>query len=264
MRVCYTAVAALIACCGCATHQGRLQGWFVSGTSLLQRELPPPNPGAEAFLQRDSHTNALPISISSSRPPGLGTSMASGSYWILATLQAPNAVPQETPELLCPLLQSGRIRLERVSRDTSATAIHVVLSTDRLGVDLFLATLFSPHGLRGLAYFPSTALAVPFQARADEPWYPFATLWVDSTDAHQILLRSEVEYPVFVDALTVGRFASTEQETVVVKKTLRPWQNVRLRLPDSSAPPSAAEVAIRARRVRTVPYGLTRCCSLYP
>src|SRR5207248_2434657 len=127
------------------------------------------------------------------------------------------------------------------------------MAADRVGMDLLISSLFAPKGIQGVVKFKGKDLVLPIQAKADQPWFVWGTLWARDAYLHSTIvqIQSEVEYPVIVDDL---RFCVQGTEHVVHLETLlRPRSVIRCRLHQSAQEIEWRSVKVTKRRCRMLP-----------
>jgi hypothetical protein len=242
---------------GCARFAHR-EGWFLTGADgMVSKALPVPNLDHSAIALRDAHTNALAITAGPPSVDSLQTSWLGATRSVQITFHTELSLPTEAPRVFFPIASSPHVRPSAATELTSRKDLEVRFSVDELGYDLLLSTFFSPRGLQGVAAFTSLPLTLPLEARADQPWFVFASLWSDANNRHlkELLFRGEVEYPVILDTLSfrVGQTAVS----IPISRTLKPWKTVKLKLPVRWSAVDETSIVLTKRVERTVPTVLT-------
>jgi hypothetical protein len=247
------------------SYTSKIYGLSSSDTQNLVKELPsPPGLNNTAIMIRDKFSNALGLSVSPSSVAHLwgqsSTIPKSRLVWMRFDTQI--ELPDDLPEIFLPIIISKHIFLERTFISFSRRTINVILAADDLGADLILSALFSPAGIQGVAQFKTIPLVIPLEACAIQPWFAWATVWLDSghNDPKEVVLRSEVEYPVIVDRITY----SSEGKKVEfnIGKRLKPWGtlSVKLSVPESTVDWSTLNIGKRIER--TVPSSFQKLTNL--
>lgn len=249
----------LILIAGCvdtpAREYAHLVGYLLHHSDALVPDWPPAPPLDNiGIVLRDPHTNALEITLSPPRSFQLLSSTVPRTHILSLNFSSSKELPREIPEVFLPITISEHISLEKVFISSSRKQIVIMISTDKLGADLLLATLFSPRGIQGVAFFKSAPLVLPLEARAEQPWFAWATVWAKSATASgkEIMVRSEVEYPVIIDqiSLTTKNGLTLSQ---CVGKRLKPRDSFKIKLPVSVSDINWNLVKFSKRAERTVP-----------
>jgi hypothetical protein len=233
-------------------NSAHLIGYLILGSDELVNAIPAPSLLTNAIVLRDPYSNALEIVVSPPQNEHALSSIIPKTYFISFAFHTDKELPVEVPYVFMPVAVSLHITVEKTSVAMSRHEILLLMSMDRLGADLLLATLFSPGGVQGVAQFSNASLVLPLEARAEQPWFAWGTVWTNSKKkTKEILLRSEVEYPVLVDEVTFSSGGTTR--TIPVRRRLKPWTRMLIKCPVTSSEIDWSTFKITKRIERKVP-----------
>jgi hypothetical protein len=242
-------IVVLFSTTGCASRYSHFQGWLVQTPDSLTKELPRPPQTQTGYVLRGPNGNGLNISVSSSE---LESSVFEGSNTVYVKFSATTAFP-ENPQVFIPAWTSSHIHLLGISLGPDRRDLMLRFETDRLGLDLLLATLFSPKGVVGVCYSDSSGVAISLEAKADEPWFGWATVWTNSKNGSSrgILVRSEVEYDVILDIITYTGLTGEQQKPI--RQILRSHKTKQIKISLSDSSGSVLPIVITKKSVLRVP-----------
>jgi hypothetical protein len=241
---CVAALAFLSSCAG----EPSLVGYLRNDTTAVTQAPGSTGIHTEAVvLRRDE--NLLDLSLYGPARTGTLTSIHSSDFALIIRFTTDLMLPPADPEIFVPVLTSKHISVVRTYVTKSQHEVALELSADRLGIDLVLAALAAPGGIRGVAYFPSLGLGIPLEGQAYRPEFAWGQLYVRrGSFGHQCLGYKNInEYP-----FRIWTVSAPNLRPHAVKIKVDPF---RMKWSCSSSFDSidAAQLQVSAERMKTAP-----------
>lgn len=204
-------------------------------------------------MRRNPFSNAADLFVSPLSATPTQRASSDRSYSVYVRFTTATNLPPVAPDVFFPLIDGRRIKLQRAWTVASQREIGVLFETDRLGLDLLLASAHSPAGLQGVASYAGTGFTIPLVAALHTPNYPIAKLYTSYPQSKcrcALRLQSTVEFPVLIQSIH-NVAAGTQQ---IVDKELPAWAKADVTTPIAATTNASASITFRLQPLSTVPY----------
>lgn len=220
-------------------------GWLVSGDDRVMASNSTVMNSREALVLRTENETRFDLRISPIRDTSVWSSFHPVAYSLLMRFTA--STPLTDPvKIFVPVLESAHFTETQVHVDAAGTLL-LSFRSDAVGMDLFSAALFAPGGVIGVATYGQSERTVVLRANPSYEGMRLATVrTVTNTNRHTVVrIESQVEFPIRIKGVT-----GSSDRLFHVRRTLRPWKYVDVRLP---AGENAGALRITKSIERSVP-----------
>ncbi len=241
---------------GCSPSTGaQLSGWLTEDSDMIAQSRPAVQPKkGEARVLRDEGTNGLRVYISPKPTSALTNSTVPASREVIVEFEAASSLGVSVERVVLPITHSNHISMINSRLSPSGTRLFVHLSMDEVGLDLFLASLLSPTGLRGVIEASGSISVTPLVAQSYSSGILVGSVWTrrDHAGRPEIIFHNHVEFPYYVETI----YLKCEENIIEVEGkslTSYPGRQSNLRLSSEICDGALSVVAVKKRIVAQIP-----------
>jgi hypothetical protein len=160
--------------------------------------LPPRCPSNIYRLSRHRDTNELGVSFARMGAAQGLNAVDPESFNIVLTFEGEIKTLGAVDSLYFPIFSNSEFRNITVEDRLALGQLIVHAHSSRRGLDLLLAALKSPPGLRGVAFNKSGGKPILLEGSAVAPWFVYARV---NATPDGLIVSSDVEFPIHIDSV---------------------------------------------------------------